>query len=164
MLCMGYRESHLSPNAKGARQDIGMFQVLKGNIRKAISSSRFKRKYKLPPVTPGFRGLSWNQYMTRMLDNPMAQADLSHIWIMAIAKDLNLFRKFKSGRVSDSDYRRLLATYNGGPKGPRRSVPKSYARKIMSCVKGLRKGIVSPGGRVNGTSRQLLRALRKAQH
>lgn len=145
--CIAYRESQFSPNAKGGTPDWGMYQITNRTAQRSLQQHE--------PVTEGFARYRnhWTDYRNAMLTSTMAQADLHHSVLFAIAKNRSMGGRMNQNRLTESDYSRLALIYNGGRDTNQRppAAARCYSRAIMNCFAKL-KNVSSPNGSIHGSA------------
>ncbi len=149
-LCIAYRESGISPNAQGASNDSGIYQITDSTARDVLRMHN--------PVTPFFRRHRGNQrrYKQAMLKSTLAQADIHHSIILAKAKREKLLHRINRN-PEDTRLLQILATrYNGSGQRARH-----YGRKVSRCYQAM-KQVASADGQIHNSS-GLKRALRRAR-
>ena len=147
-LCVAYRESRISPNARGSSSDYGIYQITNSTARHVLGMHR--------PVTPSFEKYQRSQYRyrTAMLQSTLAQADLHHSVMLAKAKQENLLRAINRNPENAHLLQRLAISYNGnGPRAIR------YGRGVIRCYQAM-KQVASRGGHIHNPS-GLQRALNR---
>ncbi len=142
-ICIGYKESHLSPNA--VHRDSGggawgMFQVRNSTGREAIAA--------YGSVVSGFEQYDsageYTAFRSAMLRSTLAQADLHHSVILKKAEYAGLLQRMGNGSMTFNHYHTLAERYYGG------AGRTTYANKVISCMRGMAElvseyGQIAPG-------------------
>ena len=150
-LCVAYRESLLAPNAKGASDDYGMYQITN-------STAKFILGITKPVISPfdGFGKEDQAKYRTLMLQSTLAQADLHHSIMLQKAKHNNLLGRLRKNPENTDALRKLATRYNGSGRRAR-----NYGRKVANCFDAMKK-VASRTGQIYNPS-GLKKALNKAK-
>ena len=152
-LCVAYRESLLAPNAKGASDDYGMYQITNSTARFILRLHR--------PVTPEFTEFGEKdqaKYRTLMLQSTLAQADMHHSIMLQKARRGNgsLLARLQKNPENTDALRTLATRYNGTGRRATR-----YGRKVANCFDAMKK-VMSNVGEIHNPS-GLQKALNKAK-
>ena len=147
-LCMAYRESGFAPNAQGASNDSGMYQVTDSTAKGVLKRYR--------PVIPHFSKLRQNQYKAAMLKSTLAQADLHHMVLFEKASHANLIDRVNRNPEDVRLLQKLATRYNGDGTRARR-----YGQKVARCYRAMQQ-VASIDGRIHNPS-GLKQALRKSR-
>ncbi len=149
-VCMAYRESRFSPNAKGGTPDWGMYQVIDSTGAGVLRRNN--------PVTPGFSQYryNWSSYRDNMIRSTLAQADLHHSVLKEKASHAGLISRVNSGSSDVSLYQTLATRYNGSG-----SRARHYGQKIANCYRSM-LGIADRNGNITGSASALQSALNRA--
>jgi hypothetical protein len=160
-LCTSARETGMSfaPHVRGPTNDFGMYQLLPGTIADALNHG-----YDM--IAPGFeditRGSQASTAQARMVNQPLAQADLHHMIVLRKLDIQNtrtpgIRDRFEAGRATIEDYRTLAGRYNGAGRN------STYANRIVDCYQNI-QGLITPDGRVREgvTNSQLRQQLARA--
>ena len=145
-VCIAKKESDMHPNAKGADDERGMYQIIPGTLGGALA--------KINPVTSGFEGITnrWD-YIKKMINYTHAQADLHHEVVRAAAKSISqsLLNRVSSGNASLNDWERIANRYNGGAsaRGETNGANKGYGTRIMKCMREMQKSVTRNGNITN---------------
>ena len=139
-LCVAYHESGISPNARGASHDYGIYQITNSTARYVLNMHR--------PVTPFFDQYRRRQisYRRAMLRSTLAQADLHHSVMLAKAKQEYLLERINRYPEDTRLLQRLATSYNGD--GPR---ARRYGRKVAQCYRAM-KQVASINGDIQNPS------------
>ncbi len=138
--CVAYYESGITPNARGAGNDYGIYQITNSTARDVLRMHT--------PVVPFFSQYrrSQTRYRKAMLKSTLAQADLYHSVMFAKAKQEKLLHKINRNPENVALLRRLATSYNGSGRRAR-----YYGQKVARCYQSM-KQVVSRTGHIHKPS------------